>query len=377
MLALTACTPDKPAGYTITADIPGLPAGTRVILDAEGVIADTVLTEAGGFVLTGKMESPKLTAITFEIPGKEKDYEIDLMLDNDEYTITAAHADSLPEIDFNPNPFNDIRENNIRITGGARQKEYQEYRDYMFPYELAENEAFYNSFRTDRWKSYTQEQIDSAMLNYENLSHIRHNASDEFALSHPLHVHSAFILAQKINYPFTHTTEELVHIREITANHTDSASLARITEAVEKALKTPRGAMFEDVVFTDKNGKEVKLSDFAGKGKPVFVDFWASWCGPCRAAIPHVRNIYKEYPEQLTVISASIDREKDAWVKAMDEEKMEWAQYLVTEENMKPLDDFYCVRAIPYLILFSGEGNIVYAGSNPKLMDEKLKEIIK
>ena len=77
----------------------------------------------------------------------------------------------------------------------------------------------------------------------------------------------------------------------------------------------------------DMNDKEIKLSQFAGKGNYVFVDFWASWCGPCRAEMPNVVEAYNKYHSKgLEIVGVSFDQKKDAWTAMVKKLGMEWPQ---------------------------------------------------
>jgi thiol-disulfide isomerase/thioredoxin len=125
--------------------------------------------------------------------------------------------------------------------------------------------------------------------------------------------------------------------------------------------------------YPDNEGGYVDLASY--RGKYVLIDFWASWCGPCRQAIPKVKSLYEQYREKgFDVLSVSIDQDKKAWAKAMDEEKMPWKQTLTPD--IKQTETDYMFSGIPTLYLLDKEGKIVdkYIGYNTEL-EYKLKDI--
>lgn len=101
----------------------------------------------------------------------------------------------------------------------------------------------------------------------------------------------------------------------------------------------------------------VKLSSF--KGKVLIIDFWASWCGPCRKEIPNVKKIQEEYKDNKKVafLSVSIDAKKEAWEKAMKEENMPWTQLLAPNSGREAMDK-YQFNGIPFIIAIDQDGNI-------------------
>jgi thiol-disulfide isomerase/thioredoxin len=134
--------------------------------------------------------------------------------------------------------------------------------------------------------------------------------------------------------------------------------------AIRNSLKI--GSEIPSIVYNDPEGKPVDIKSF--KGKYVLIDFWASWCGPCRKAIPEVKELYTLYKEKgFEVLSVSVDTDNAAWKKAMNEENMPWTQVLSPNKN-KTLADFMII-GIPTLYLIDREGKIVekYTGFNSKL----------
>ncbi|WP_160717135.1 TlpA family protein disulfide reductase [Chitinophaga solisilvae] len=126
--------------------------------------------------------------------------------------------------------------------------------------------------------------------------------------------------------------------------------------------------------FTLKNGDEqpVKLSAF--RGKYLLIDFWASWCGPCRAAFPHMRELYAKYKDKnFEILSISTDRDKAAWLKAMKEENNPWPQAHDGQGTVSKKQ--FNVQLLPTLYLISPEGKIIAQKPDEAAIDKKLAAI--
>jgi len=124
----------------------------------------------------------------------------------------------------------------------------------------------------------------------------------------------------------------------------------------EMALKIKPGKPVPSISYPDVNGKLSGLEKY--KGKYLLIDFWASWCGPCRQAIPKVKELYKQYQQDgFEVVSISIDDNKKAWQKAMEEENMPWDQLLSNnkDETMKQFQ----FSGVPTLYLIDPAGKII------------------
>lgn len=134
------------------------------------------------------------------------------------------------------------------------------------------------------------------------------------------------------------------------------------------------GKPFPVVAYNNPQDKPISISDY--KGKLVLVDFWASWCGPCRKAIPRVKEVFNKYKDTgFEVLSISIDKDEKAWRKAMDDEAMPWAQTL--SPDMTKTMSLYNFSLIPSLFIVDRDGKIVkqYAGFTDQV-EAKIKEMI-
>lgn len=147
-----------------------------------------------------------------------------------------------------------------------------------------------------------------------------------------------------------------------------SYALKKIEELVQRTKSCAVGHEAPDFELATPEGKPVKLSSL--RGKYVLIDFWASWCGPCRKEIPNIKKVYAEYKDKgLQVVGVSIDSSEKAWKKALDEEKMEYLQ-LGDPKNITC--KLYSYNGIPFIILISPEGIIL----NKNLRGESIREVI-
>lgn len=144
-------------------------------------------------------------------------------------------------------------------------------------------------------------------------------------------------------------------------------------EELEKRVSI--GAKAPDFEYSSIDGKKFGPASF--KGKILVIDFWASWCGPCRMEIPNLLKTYEKYKNKdVAFLSVSIDANADAWKKALAEEKMPWNQVLAPQSG-KEITKLYQFSGIPFIILIDKNGNIYRKQLRGEKIEEAIEELLK
>ena len=188
-----------------------------------------------------------------------------------------------------------------------------------------------------------------------------------------------FGLNNLLNSYYYYTPEELSPVLDsYIAAYPTNARLLRIKQHNDLSLETSVGKQFKDFEMADVDGNMHELSEYVAANEVTLVDFWASWCGPCRAEMPAVKAAYEAYKGKgFGIVGISLDNNKEAWVGAIANLGMEWPQLSDLQGWGCAGAKLYGVNSIPATVLVAKDGTILAKNLRGEAIQEKLAELLK
>ena len=187
-----------------------------------------------------------------------------------------------------------------------------------------------------------------------------------------------FGLYNLTNSYYYYAPEELAPVLEgYIAAFPNNARLQQLKKHNDLSLETSVGKQFKDFEMADVDGNMHKISEYVLANKVTLIDFWASWCGPCRAEIPAVKAAYEAYKGKgFGIVGVSLDNNKDAWTASIKNLGMEWAQISDLKGWNCEGAKLYGVNSIPATVLVAQDGTILARNLRGEAIQEKLAELL-
>jgi len=328
-------------------------------------VTDTTQLKNGKFSFSGNIGEPAAARLIMDYtgvgmgPAAQAGHILYLYLENG--VIELQSADSLQHVAFVKSPINDAHQEYLRYVGGQIQ-------------DLA---ARMNA----KVMQASPEQLNDSLFmdglnkEYRQLLDDRARKQQQYVREHPDSYFSVVAISESVSSDFDVDEIEPLFL-SINEKHRETYSGKAFAQRIEAARTIGIGKSAPDFTQNDPDGNPVSLSDF--QGKYVLIDFWASWCGPCRQENPNLVKAYAAYKDKgFEILGVSLDNNdgREDWLKAIEKDGLTWTQVSDLNSWNNEVARMYGVRAVPQSYLINPEGVIVAENLRGDLLEEKLAEI--
>ena len=318
--------------------------------DGDFVKSDSIAIDSGMFSFTGMVESPNVQYILFD----DSDERINVFIENSDITITGVN----------------LNRDNLTISGSKIHSQLKSFNDEAGKYD-ERLKAIVDEYYAAK-ESGDEALVEELGTKYDNEDSLKTLFIEGYINENLNSVIAPYLSSR---YMMGKEVEELETLSKSFSDSIRSSQYVvaideRITIVKNSAIGQPAPA-FE---MNDKDGNPIALASF--KGSYVLVDFWASWCGPCRRENPNVVAAYKKYHDKgFEIFGVSFDTDKEKWLKAVEDDKLTWSHVSDLKGWGNAVGKIYGVRSIPHSILIDKDGIIVAKNLREEELHEKLAEI--
>lgn len=349
----------NPGGFTITGTIKGMDTGWVFFghSDSAGFVTDSLKLNQSAFTYTGKVSEPAQYYLWIKGNDGSSIKSVDFFVED---TLIQVQVDK-----------DSIQKTNI--TGSRVEDMYLQYKQGMKPLRDKIN-ALNKSYETASSKG-DKAAIDSLSNVYDQLEKAEHVEIVSYVDKNPSSIIGAWAVEKNLLYD-----GDVKVLEKLYGEFTPAVQQSRYAKVIKKELDIEERmqAGMEAPAFTlnDTTGKTVSLASF--RGKYVLVDFWASWCGPCRQENPNVVKAYNMYKDKnFTILGVSLDENKAAWEKAINSDGLTWNHVSDLKGWKNEAAIQYGIRAIPSNYLLNPEGKILAHNLRGEALEDTLAHFLK
>ncbi len=349
-MTLAAC--NAQSGYKVTGTIEGMPNGKAFIASFDGTKIDTLAKSDitnGSFEFTGSVTEPMGAFIM--VVGQR--FSLPIMLENANITVNAGQA-------------------GLNVTGSEGQKIYDQFMAISMSIQQ-EQQKLMPEFQAAN-QAGDQAKMQALQEQFQKVVEDAQAKETELIKANPDSYVSTFVIVSSMGQMELDQLQERYNLLGEKAKASTQGKA--IAAQIAKLESTAVGKIAPNFTVTTPEGESISLYDI--KGKVKLVDFWASWCGPCRGENPHVVEIYKEYhPKGLEIFGVSLDNNKEAWVKAIADDGLVWKHGSDLKGWQSAPAKLYSVTGIPHTILLDENNKIIAKNLRGDELKQKIAELLK
>jgi peroxiredoxin len=369
---LTSCNNKSGKSFTVSGVLHNAPSKVVYIEESDITTGQKTLKDSSSIAADGKF--------SVSIDGaKNAVYNLRLQNDVSQFVTIINDASKINlDVDFNK------RTDFYNVTGSNASKSIQE---YLAKITGMQGDRVTIYFQIDSIKKNNGDSmlIPDLTIKQQQISNEEKTYTQQTVLQSTNSSLSLFILstyqgmARDPNFRVNGFTDEEVVglLNDVITKFPERTDIAGIRNSVEDGIPKLKwvGKQAPEISLPDTEGRTVKLSSF--RGKYVLVDFWASWCGPCRRENPNVVQAYKQFKNKnFTILGVSLDRQKEPWEKAIVDDNLNWTHISDLKYWQSEVVPIYQVSSIPFNVLVDPDGKVVAENLRGNALEQKLHEVL-
>ena len=312
---------------------------------------DSALLSGSSVSFAGNLESPQMVYLKL---GESRKI-VNFFAENSDIQV-RVNADSLEA---------------TKITGSKVHDEFLGFKDYMSPIDQRQQDL--NTAYREASQNGDQQKMDELRAESENIYNDQLDLIYSFIEEKKSSYMAPFVISRYLVYELDYLGLDSL-LQQIDPSVHNSLDYIKLSQRVETLKNVAVGKTVTDFTLNDPSGNPVALSSF--RGKILLIDFWASWCGPCRRENPNVVKLYNDFNDKgFEILGVSFDEDFNRWVGAIEDDQLTWPHVSDLQGWGSAAGKLYGINSIPATVLVDREGVIVAKNLRGDALRQKLEEI--